>query len=322
MFESHRSDETSVLLSKYREKMQARPLSVAVPSLGCRTQDRDYCCHVLGKKDLWSAFVSFEPTTGLYCSNPELVFLQLAQILPVKALVVVGCELCGTYALTLDEGKGFANRSSLTTKAKLLAFLEEASGCRGVAVAKKAVPLIVENSASPMETYLVLRLTLPRRLGGFGLPQPIMNHKLKVSSVGDGPQHYVCDLYWVRSKLAIEYDSTAFHTNEENVAYDSRRRVLLSELGVTVLSATRDQTLDEGKLTELARIAGKHLGVSVRCRSKKFLERRAVLAKSLYRAISYPAKMPKGGYEDVEAVESKPKDSSSSQDRADAQPDA
>lgn len=196
----------------------------------------------------------------LYVSTPEFCFLQMAGVLPFVQLIALGFELCGTYAAFGDRTQ--YNTRPLTTPEKLEAFLARASGFKGVKQARRALRHILPSSASPMETNLALLLSLPYALGGYGIAQPRMNHRVDMPNAvkrRSSSQYFKCDLYWEDANLAIEYDSDLMHAGINKTVRDALRRSILTALDISVLSVTKPQVMDSGAFNQLAHLVARKM---------------------------------------------------------------
>jgi hypothetical protein len=191
-------------------------------------------------------------------------------------LIQLGFELCGTYSLPAHSepyvaktqeslDKGFVSCEALTNVKKLAGLISKLSGIHGHKRAMRALQFVADNSASPMETKLTMFLTLPYRLGGYGLPMPLLNPRIEGSS-------YRCDLFWPKVKLAVEYDSDQFHTGADRIARDSMRRNDLALLGITVVTVTRQQVRNSVRFRETATLLSKHLEKRLQFRDPVFSE--------------------------------------------------
>ena len=201
---------------------------------------------------------------GLYACSPELCFCRLALLLDPIELAKIGFELSGFYRKTADNGA--IGNAPLTKQSKLAEFSERYSGS-GCVKARKTAPLVLDSSASPMETSLALMLTLAKSAGGFGLPRPRLNCKIskgRASHHSVYGQAFYCDLYWPEAQVAIEYDSDSFHTASAKIEHDARRRNALASLGITVITATKNQVNNIDGLNQLASQTAKQLGVRLR----------------------------------------------------------
>jgi len=211
--------------------------------------------------------------SGLYVASPELCFFQMAGELPFARLLELGCELCGSYALPVgDNGDAMGdahlyNRRPLTSVSKLKAALARIGGRVNQRYLQKALRLIADDSASPMETRLFLLLTLPFRHGGFGFAMPRLNAK-----VTPGPserqlsskQFFRCDLFWKDHSLAMEYDSNLKHLSPAELAADAMKRNSLRVMGIEVMTVTSKQVLDARELEKTARQLAAHMGRRLR----------------------------------------------------------
>lgn len=109
---------------------------------------------------------------GVFVASPEACFAQMAGELSFEQLVKLGMELCGSYALSSRADAGFLFREPLTSVRRLRCYLEKASGMNGAKRARASLSYVLDGSASPAETNLVMLLCLSTRRGGYGLPLP------------------------------------------------------------------------------------------------------------------------------------------------------
>ena len=260
------------------------PLHVLVGSRNARKVNRNMRCHVSPGEFPDGSFVQID--SGLVVSSPELCFLQMAGKLPLIGLVALGNELCGKYRLGKEnaDGKGFRGDSPITSVDSLNSYAAKVAGLKGRKSALMALPFIADGSASPMETILAMLLVLPYRLGGYGFPMPLFNYRIDVK-VGAGKtagkSKYYCDLYWPDKKVAVEYDSDAYHTGSERIEQDAIKRNALSSMGVTVVTMSRLQVIETSKLRESAEVLSRLLGKRLKCPAKEFKYRHAELRDQL-----------------------------------------
>ena len=114
---------------------------------------------------LWSGPLpdgSFYSLSGaLAVASPAFMFLQAATQLSMPALIAFGCELCGRYSFDPTVERGFRTRDEpLLSQKQLGAFLAGAKNCRGWRLATSALPYVIGQSASPMETFDALAKTV------------------------------------------------------------------------------------------------------------------------------------------------------------------
>ena len=179
---------------------------------------------------------------------PSFMFLIAATLLSDVQLIAFGCELCGFYGFDESDKRGFRQREApLLTVEKLRHYLANAKGCRGHRKAVAALPHIVENSASPMETFDVMALCLPCRLGGYGLEKPLMNYEVPLNNrAARIAKRHKCflDMGYVEIGLDIEHQGKLDHSSPEDKASDRARVNALKEMGFEVIELTKDQVDD------------------------------------------------------------------------------
>ena len=221
---------------------------------------------------------------GFFVSTPEFCFLQMANDMTLAQLIQLGMELCGTYAV-VDTGPAISRKAPLTTVAKLAAFVEAASNARGRAKALRALRYILPGSASPMETVLALLFSLPYNLGGYGLPEPLLNYRVEAPSSMRklvDRSYCLCDLCWPRAKLAVEYDSRLHHADPDRQSSDARRRATLVTLGFTVLTVLPGQVTDGAAFNRLAHQVAKLTGKRLRYHDPEFTRTHLELKRQLF----------------------------------------
>ena len=260
----------------------SEPLHLLVPHKNAVNPLKFTRCHVRSAPLPCGSFVRVGD--DLLLGSPELCFAQMAASLPFVSLVKLGTELCSLYTLQPNGSAGYERVLPPTTPRALEAYLGRCAGMRGLADARKAARLVAASSGSPMETALALILGLPLRLGGYGLPQPILNHR--VDALQSGPnamerRYYLCDLYWPEARVALEYDSDLEHTGPSRIANDARRRNDLTSLSVTTITATRDQVMDGRGLDRLAHQVARALGTRIRSERGWSTRARGELFRSL-----------------------------------------
>ena len=222
-----------------------------------------------------------------YVASPELCFLEAATYLPFEALVLYGMELCGTYARIGNEETRY-KREPLTSKQKITAYLDKSKGMDGVKLARKACQYVLNGSASPRESILAITMTLPRRLGGFGMPAPLLNHEIQVnlpSKVHFGKKQILHgDIVWREANLIVEYDGSQ-HGIEDNHVSDKKRDHLMLEAGYDVVRFT-DKSIRSGtELERLARTINRKAGLNRRKENLRYdFEKSKLLSELLFRS--------------------------------------
>ncbi len=225
---------------------------------------------------------------GKMVASPELLFLQLAYKLNIHRLILFGLQLC-SHPPGNPSG-------AITTKHNLKTFLAKTSGHRGHFKALRAVKYIEDGSASIMESLTYMILTLPHALGGYGLDGAVFNYEIKLKGEAGkrlGQKRCFTDLYYKPAKLAVEYESFAFHNSPWSQGKDVIRSAILNRQGVEVMHLSTVQLYDKDACMDFAFNLASRLGKRIHIRAKKFDEMHALL-RGLLPAGSLAAE-PDGG---------------------------
>jgi hypothetical protein len=208
----------------------------------------------------------------VYICTPEFVLLRMASVAgtsdmdasgALACVVSLAFELCGGYALSATDDRGFIDRLPVMTAASLGDLLLDAGSANGILLARRARDLVLEGTASPMEAVMAATLTLPRRLGGYGLSGPIANHRVDVPDHArgmSGQAFYLLDLCYPDAKCDVEYDSEGFHANAAGMERDAKRRNTLSYLGYETITVTNGQLRSVSRMDQVARQVAKAIG--------------------------------------------------------------
>ena len=137
---------------------------------------------------------------------------------------------------------------------------------------RKALQYVLPNSGSPMETRMVLPFYLPKRMGGYGLPRPVMNKQIPIDDVAreiagvPSWQHsFAGDAVWTNLKtedeVVFEFQSKENHDNETAYGSDYARQLALESLGHKVHFVTKEQLRSPEQMAELARCIVRETGM-------------------------------------------------------------
>ena len=203
---------------------------------------------------------------GIRVASPELVFLQLAAELDIQRTILLGLQLCGHAPGCPGE--------AVTTKYKLKNFAEKAVGTRGRPNALRALRSIEGGSASIMESFAFMVLCLPYALGGYGLGSPIFNYEIKMKESRGHPRDPIrcfIDLYYVKEKLGIEYNSFEFHHSPLSQGRDTLRASALERQGIEIMSLSTIQLYDRKACENFALNLSRRIGKRMQIKSDKFL---------------------------------------------------
>lgn len=247
-------------LGRYIAFDERRPIHVLVD----RPVDRVHSDRVVSH--VWSGPIPpgslYHLVPGVLVASPGFCYLMASGSQSKPRAISIGMECVGLYGRRRDA-RGFSDRNQLMTKEELAEYLEGAKGCYGCRNAIRFLPYVMERSRSPMETVMVLALTLPAREGGFGLPRPELNVTIKPRpdefALSQRSQYEV-DACWERQRLVLEYNSYSDHLSRESLDRDAMKGNSLRSLGWKVLVVTRAQ-LEGDALTVLAYQVARGLGV-------------------------------------------------------------
>ena len=253
-----------------------QPIHAFVPERAKGTSTKHLVTHVFSQQIPNGAFLDLGH--GVCICTPQFAFLKLASQLEPLELLALGMELCGTYSRwNPNAGSGglaaardredtrlctYELPPAINTK-RLTAFVARMSGQRGAIGARKVIRWVLDGSASPMETATYLLLCLPRRLGGYGLPKPVLNPVLLISGP-DGVKKRYPDLFWYGANIDVEYNSDEEHSGEWARYRDSKREVELTVADVRVLPLTRPQLMDAHEFDGFAHGLRRMLGIRSR----------------------------------------------------------
>jgi hypothetical protein len=259
-----------------------QPLHILVPSKSTWRHAKGIYCHLCTAPLPSGSFRLIGK--GIFVCSPEFVFLQMASSLSFPEVIELGMELCGSFSLSQAAADGAFGHEPITNTAKITSFLSRMSGARNTAIASRALAWVIDNSRSPMESITAMLLTLPPRYGGYGLRRPLLNPPIFIPPHVTGNPHgspRQCDLFWPEKKVAVEYDSNAWHTGTTRIAQDSTRRNELAFMDISVISITWIQISDIRSFDRTARIIAKKIGFRIGSADAECLNRRLKLHASL-----------------------------------------
>lgn len=200
-----------------------------------------------------------------WVASPELVFLQLASNLDIHRLILLGFQLCSHPPGRKDD--------ALTTKRKLSRFLKKIPGHGGRKNASRAVRYVENGSASIMESIAYMVLSLPHALGGYGLRGATFNAEITLSPADAnrlGQSRCFVDLYYKSHKLAVEYDSFAFHSSPAELGKDAIRSEILRRRGIEMVHLKTIQVYDRDACSDFAYNLARKVGRDINIRTEKF----------------------------------------------------
>lgn len=205
-------------------------------------------------------------------ASPELVFLQFAAEFDMHKLILLGIQLCSHPSCSPEK--------ALTTKSKLINFLNKTPWHRGHRKALRAVKYIEDGSASFAESLAYMALALPHALGGQNLKGAALNQKIKLNKEARKQLNKHCcyvDFFYKSEKVAVEYDSFAYHSSPAEQGRDAQRSEVLKRQGLKVLHMHTIQLYDSVPFNTFVLNLAAELKRRIQNRAKKFHEMNAKL---------------------------------------------
>jgi hypothetical protein len=150
---------------------------------------------------------------GVRVSGYGQMFVELAELLSLVDLVVVGDNLVRHKGVTCDQLIEFSKESELP----------------GAAAAAVAASFVRDRVDSPMETRLRMLIVLA------GLPEPEVNLSMRTAD-GEPLRRY--DLSYQSVKVIVEYDGRQHIEREDNWESDLARREAIDDDGWRILVVT------------------------------------------------------------------------------------
>lgn len=218
---------------------------------------------------------------GCFVCSPELAFAQVLRRLTLSEELQLGLELCGSFR-RVDGGSVYGCRSLMTSRS-FAKFAEQLQGVADAREMKRVARYLGDGSGSAAEAAIVTALSLPRRYGGFGLSDPLLNEEIELNDAASmllGRSTMSPDARW--GDTAFEYDSLKFHSLEEQQEYDERRRNAYAAMGMCVVVGKPRHMRTDARFEAIAEAIYKNAGPRV-CRRPLQLEskRSSLLSETL-----------------------------------------
>lgn len=243
-----------------------RPVDVAVSGPVVRLQTR------AARNTYYSAGLPegafLDVGEGVAISSPELLFVELGRDMDFAVQVLVGHELCGSFARDARDprsGEAAFDLAPATSVGRIASFLDACHDVKGVPRARQALAFVSDNAWSPAEAIVATMLSLPVDRLGYGLGPLVLNGRVDVA---EGERsHRVPDISFVGTDVGLNYDGrdhldlgrivdAAGAGDARNVALQVRRKAVddnrrdreLAAAGVTVPRVTAEDLYEDGGL--------------------------------------------------------------------------
>ena len=151
------------------------PFEILVADASSRRNRRKVRC-LTSSCGLPSRSLAIHDASTAICT-PAFAFCQVNRKLPLIKSIELGTDLCASYWLDMF-GDVQQRQYRLATKSVLTRFTESNTALYGSRQAREALRWVRDGSASPMETKLMLLLSLPQRLGGYGFSGARFNYQV------------------------------------------------------------------------------------------------------------------------------------------------
>ena len=189
-------------------KLDLAEFSIAVPSSDARIRSKNATCTTYAGGMPEKSFLDIG--NGIAISGPELLFAELAESMHPVEHLMLGHELCGSFARNAEDpynGNIVYNLKPLTSAAKIARFLEEAKSMRGIGAARDTVKLLNDNAWSPTESIIAAFLRLPIDCLGFDLGELSLNPRVDLTAPlpGAKSKRYP-DIVIAETPVGVNYD--------------------------------------------------------------------------------------------------------------------
>ena len=154
------------------------PIDVAVPTREKRIQ-AGFVRNALHSKG-YPAGSFVDLGDGLVIPCPELLFLELADVLIEDALALLAYELCGTFSRDPRDprlGPVAYDVEPVTSVARIKEYLDACPGVRGVAAARRALERAADNAWSAPESVIAMMMMTPVVRFGYGIGRVVLNRR-------------------------------------------------------------------------------------------------------------------------------------------------
>ena len=185
-------------------------VNIAVPRADARVRLANATCTVYDKGLPPRSFC--EVGNGVHISCPELLFIEMASSMRLAEHLVLGYELCGTFARDAvrpyDATAAFG-LTPVTTTAKIAEYIENVKGVRGLREAKRTLKYLTDNAWSPTEAIVAAFMRLPIDQFGYDLGPLVLNpHVTLEGNAGKAAAKAsrVPDVLVKETKVGINYD--------------------------------------------------------------------------------------------------------------------
>lgn len=272
-----RKEFESIKLDRY--DFGPGPIHLMVPSEDFRFCKDRYVYEVHPGKLPPSAFTRIDEHVCV--ASPQYMLVQMARKLSDAETIRLCMEFCGLYAIIPENDMGYVIRDCpVTTRSALMEFIALIPGEPGAGKLLSLLRHVGEGSLSPMETCVYMLMCLPKRMGGYGLPHPLLNARIDLSQTERAyaqRSFVMSDMLWPDKGVALEYDGQRAHASFKDRSRDSTKRNILLARGITVFTMTAHEVLDVHAFDRTVRDIAAMMGHRLRAFPESWEARRSAL---------------------------------------------
>lgn len=192
----------------WQQPSEKDPLHVLVGSNAERVRMRAVQSHIC-RKSLATHHVLWLDDHAAVPSLP-LMFLQMASMMSLPALVMLGFELCGHFTRCADDpinGKIVDGLPVTTSVEELSDFLNQVHAYKGMEKARLALSFVADHAASAPEALLATMYSLPVEELGYGMGPVTLNQRVRIGQRDEGRARYP-DIMFGFAPIGINYDGS------------------------------------------------------------------------------------------------------------------
>ncbi|MBQ2681093.1 MAG: hypothetical protein IJF97_04060 [Eggerthellaceae bacterium] len=198
-------------------------LDIAVPGKELRLRMNGAHNTIYGSTRSLPPHSFIEVDDGIAISCPELIFLEMVDVMPLMRLVMLGHELCGTFSRDPHDprnGEATLSCPPLTSCERIEAFIRETKWNAHAEQALRALSLVSDNAWSPTESIVAAVASLPYEEWGYGFGRCILNKRIDTSTglaLATGKDSRRPDILFEGTPVGLNYDG-AIHLDLDAVA--------------------------------------------------------------------------------------------------------
>ncbi|MBQ3302495.1 MAG: hypothetical protein IJH04_10215, partial [Eggerthellaceae bacterium] len=115
-----------------------------------------------------------------------LLFAEMASLMDLPHLALLGHELCGSFSRNPDDpcnGNSVFGVAPVTSVHRIGEFLESAKWLRGMNLAWRSLECVSDNAWSPMEAIVSLMANMPESEFGYGMGRCVLNARVDTRGI-------------------------------------------------------------------------------------------------------------------------------------------